>query len=218
MASSCRRRRRRVPLFPRWSGRASLYRSRPARRLCHAAAPRPSVPGEFWWALRDSNPRPQPCESLPASFGYLGLPRNVQLRRRIRRPPVAADIPLFPLARARRDRLRAAPHFQPLGSAPRRHGVCQTGQGAPEAERGHGAKRRPAASLDRVGRFPKPTMAWAGPVGPAWSLPGLPEFLYRPVPIGCGQPQLTDVAVRLEGRWLSKRNSATKSTSTLQVL
>ena len=54
-----------------------------------------------WWALRDSNPRPQPCESLPAPFRHLGLPGKAQLRRQMTRPLLCPVSPCFRFVRAR---------------------------------------------------------------------------------------------------------------------
>ena len=49
----------------------------------------------------DSNPRPQPCESVLGGFGHLGIPGKSQFRRHLRLPLVRADIPCLPLVRAR---------------------------------------------------------------------------------------------------------------------
>ena len=53
------------------------------------------------WALRDSNPRPQPCESLPAPFRHLGLPWKAQLRQQMTCPPLCPVSPCFRFVRAR---------------------------------------------------------------------------------------------------------------------
>ena len=53
------------------------------------------------WALRDSNPRPQPGESLQAPFGDLGLPRKAQLRLQMMLRLVTLNTRCFPLDRAR---------------------------------------------------------------------------------------------------------------------
>jgi hypothetical protein len=54
-----------------------------------------------WWALRDSNPRPQPCESVLGAFADLGLPTKSQVRRQMTSPVVSTETRCFPLDRAR---------------------------------------------------------------------------------------------------------------------
>ena len=63
---------------------------------------------EIGWALRDSNPRPQPCESVLGGFGDLGILRKVQFRRQMSCPLVSAITPYFALLRAR------SAHAEPL--------------------------------------------------------------------------------------------------------
>ncbi len=60
-----------------------------------------SVNRENEWALRDSNPRPQPCESVLGGFRHLGIPGKSQLRGHLRVPLVRAVTPCFPFVRAR---------------------------------------------------------------------------------------------------------------------
>ncbi len=57
--------------------------------------------GQQQWALRDSNPRPQPCESVLGGFRHLGIPGKTQLRGHLSLPLVRAGTPCFPLVRAR---------------------------------------------------------------------------------------------------------------------
>ncbi len=60
-----------------------------------------SVTRDDGWALRDSNPRPQPCESVLGGFRHLGISGKTQLRGHLRVPLLRADIPHFPFVRAR---------------------------------------------------------------------------------------------------------------------
>ena len=58
-------------------------------------------PGRTEWALQDSNPRPQPCESVLGGFRHLGIPGKTQLRGHLRLPLLRVGTPSFPLVRAR---------------------------------------------------------------------------------------------------------------------
>jgi hypothetical protein len=80
-----------------------FVRARSARRrtVTRASATRKPLTRVNQWALRDSNPRPQPCESVLGGFRHLGIPEKTQLRGHLRLPLVRADIPCFPLVRAR---------------------------------------------------------------------------------------------------------------------
>jgi hypothetical protein len=64
--------------------------------------------GENGGRLRDSNPRPQPCESVLGGFGDLGILRKVQFRGQMSCPLVSAITPHFALLRAR------SAHAEPL--------------------------------------------------------------------------------------------------------
>jgi len=56
---------------------------------------------EIEQGLRDSNPRPQPCESVLGGFRHLGIPGKTQLRAHLRLLLLRAGTPCFPLVRAR---------------------------------------------------------------------------------------------------------------------
>ena len=60
-----------------------------------------SVTSDNEWALRDSNPRPQPCESVLGGFGDLGVLRKVHFRGQMSCPLLSAITPYFALLRAR---------------------------------------------------------------------------------------------------------------------
>jgi len=71
-----------------------------------------SVTRDNEWALRDSNPRPQPRESVLGGFGDLGVLRKVQLRGQMNCPLVSGTTPYSALLRARS--AHAGPSFSGL--------------------------------------------------------------------------------------------------------
>ncbi len=52
--------------------------------------------GESEWALRDSNPRPQPCESVLGGLRHLGIPKNTQFRGHLRVSAITLIRLVFP--------------------------------------------------------------------------------------------------------------------------
>ena len=97
-----------VPCVSRWRPAAPPRRVAPppapgpgAVALLARFAPRAPSPMQHLWALRDSNPRPQPCESVLGGFRHLGIPGKSQLRGHLRVPLVRAVTPCFPFVRPR---------------------------------------------------------------------------------------------------------------------
>jgi hypothetical protein len=72
----------------------------PAGHFVIKSGPLNGVPGHMVGAA-GLEPRPQPCESLQAPFGDLGLPRKALFRRQMTCPLVTAKTRCFPLDRAR---------------------------------------------------------------------------------------------------------------------